>query len=158
MKDCRKQFITWLFEHSKTLYTRLFKQHKPWDISRKELLNFPGHTFGRHLGEFLKQNDFELIAKVERHDAYHTLTGLGTNVEDEIALQCLCYGNGKRSLYLYGAVILGVLILPDYWRYYKRCYQIGKAANPFHHYDFRKLLNVDITEFRAAIFTTDQLI
>ncbi|OUR99335.1 hypothetical protein A9Q86_12230 [Flavobacteriales bacterium 33_180_T64] len=156
MKNVRKKLIEWLFKHSQRVYTNLFKKHNPWEIYKEELLAYPKVSFGRHLGEFLEKNNFELIAKVERHDAYHTLTGYGTKVEDEIALQCLCYGNGKRSLYLYGAVILGIIILPDYYQYYLRSYAIGKKANPFHHYDYKQLLKVNIQDFRQSIFTKAQ--
>ncbi|WP_298761872.1 Coq4 family protein [uncultured Psychroserpens sp.] len=156
MKHIRKQFIEWLFVHSQKLYTRLFKNHEPWGIYKQELLTYPKASFGRYLGEFLDENDFELIAKVERHDAYHTLTGYGTRVEDEIALQCLCFGNGKRSLYLYGAMILGILILPDYYKYYYRSYHIGKNANPFHHFNYKNLLHVNIEDLRHAIFSKQQ--
>ncbi len=157
MKTYRKQLIIWLFEISKTVYTYVFKSQKPWDICKAELLTYPDHTFGKHLGLFLKKNDFELIPKVERHDAYHVLTGYGTNVEDEIALQYLSLGNGKQSPYLYGAILLGTLILPDYLKYYLKSYRIGRNANTFHHLDFEKLLKVSIDDFRAAIFIREQL-
>ncbi|MEM5565417.1 Coq4 family protein [Psychroserpens sp. AS72] len=152
----RKQLIEWIFEHSQSIYTTLFKKHESWGISRKELLTYPTHSFGNHLGNFLNKNGFELIPKVERHDAYHTLTGYGTKVEDEIALQCLCFGNGKRSLYLYGAMILGIIILPDYLNYYNLSYNIGKHANPFHHFDYKQLLHVNIDDFRVMIFPKKQ--
>ncbi|MFG6686212.1 Coq4 family protein [Mariniflexile sp. HNIBRBA6329] len=151
--EYRKKLIEWLFEKSQTAYTNLFKNHQPWGIYKEELLTYPEKSFGRHLGVFLDKNGFELIPKVERHDAYHTLTGYGTNVEDEIALQCLCYGNGKRSPYLYGALILGIIILPDYYNYYYQSYLIGKNANPFHHYDYKKLLKINIHDFRYTIFS-----
>lgn len=153
----RKKLIEWLFEKSQKIYTNLFKKHEPWGIYKEELLTYPDDSFGKHLGLFLQKNNFELIAKVERHDAYHTLTGYGTNVEDEIALQCLCYGNGKRSIYLYGAVILGVIILPEYFKYYYDAYCIGKNANSFHHYDYKKLLKISIYKFRQTIFSTEQI-
>ena len=131
----------------------MFKNHKPWKITKDDLLKFPITSFGRHLGEFLNKNNFELIPKVERHDCYHVLCGYSTKVEDEIALQCLCYGNGKRSPYLYGAIILGIAILPDYYRYYLKSYKIGKASNAFHHYNYSKLLHVSIDNLRQAIFS-----
>ena len=157
MRELRKKLIEWLFEKSQKVYTNMFKNHQPWGIYRAELLTYPNDTLGKHLGLFLEKNNFELIAKVERHDAYHTLTGYGTNVEDEIGLQCLCFGNGKRSLYLYGAIILGILILPDYLGYYYKSYQFGKQANSFHLYDYKELLNVNIHDFRSAIFSNSQL-
>lgn len=155
--NIRKQLIIWLFEKSQKVYTSAFKKHESWNISRQELLAYNDNTFGKKLGEFLDKNGFELIPKVERHDAYHVLTGFGTNVEDEIALQCLCLGNGKRSPYLYGAVILGVIILPDYFKYYLNAYNIGKHANAFHHFDYKKTLHLDYQEFRSAIFSKKQI-
>ncbi|MDG5492669.1 Coq4 family protein [Psychroserpens sp. SPM9] len=155
-KRYRKQVIEWLFEHTQKVYTRYFKSHEPWNVSRRDLLNFPKNSFGYHLGLFLTEHHFELIPKVERHDAYHTLTGFGIKVEDEIALQCLCYGNGKRSLYLYGAMILGIIILPDYYKYYYKSYRLGQQANPFHHFNYEELLPVNITDLRAAVFTDSQ--
>ncbi|WP_138433139.1 Coq4 family protein [Winogradskyella algicola] len=158
IKHLRKQLIIWLFENSQRIYTRLFKHHESWNISKLDLLKMPKPSFGRHLGEFLDKNNFELIPKVERHDCYHVLCGYSTTVEDEIALQCLCYGNGKRSLYLYGAIIIGVTTLPDYYAYYYRSYKTGKSANPFHHFDYKKLLHVSIEDFRKTIFSKSQRI
>ena len=157
MKKQRKQFIEWLFKHSQQLYTSLFKSHQPWGITTKDLLVYPKVTFGWHLGDFLSKNNFELIPKVERHDCYHVLTGYSTKVEDEIALQCLCYGNGKRSPYLYGAMILGIIILPDYLNYYYKSYKIGRTANTFHQFDYKTLLNVSIEDFREVIFSKSEM-
>lgn len=153
----RKKLIEYLFDKSQKVYTSMFKKHEPWGIYKAELLTYPENSLGKHLGLFLDKNDFELISKVERHDAYHTLTGYGTKVEDEIALQCLSFGNGKRSIYLYGAIILGVIILPDYFKYYYKSYCIGKNANSFHHFDYKKLLKISIHEFRETIFSKRQV-
>lgn len=157
MKTQRKQLINWLFNISSKVYTRLYKNHEPWNISKKELLKYTKNSFGYHLGLFLKRNNFELIPKVERHDCYHVLTGYSTNVEDEIALQYLSLGNGKKSPYLFGAVILGTIILPDYLSYYLKSYRIGKHSNTFHSLDYKPLLNVDITRFRETIFSEKQI-
>jgi len=158
IKALRKQFIIWLFEHSQRIYTSIFKGKEAWKITKTDLLKLPQPTFGRHLGEFLDKNNFELIPKVERHDCYHVLCDYSTKVEDEIALQCLCYGNGKRSPYMFGAIILGVAILPDYYNYYYKSFKTGKRANPFHHFDYKKLLNVSITDLREAIFLKSELL
>ncbi|WP_299096175.1 Coq4 family protein [Winogradskyella sp.] len=156
-KHLRKQLIIWLFQHSQRIYTAMFKHHESWNISKSDLLKMSQSSFGKHLGDFLDKNNFELIPKVERHDCYHVLCGYSTKVEDEIALQCLCYGNGKRSPYLYGAIILGIAILPDYYDFYYRSYKTGKRANPFHHFDYKKLLNISIKDFREAIFSKPEL-
>ena len=156
-KSKRKQLIICLFEHSQRAYTSLFKNHESWNITKADLLKLPNPTFGRQLGEFLDKNNFELIPKVERHDCYHVLCGYSTKVEDEIALQCMCYGNGKRSPYLYGAILLGVAILPDYYDYYYKSYKTGKCAHPFHQFNYKKLLNVPLKDIRKIIFPLSEL-
>jgi len=153
MKAFRKKLIIWLFEISQTFYVKHFKKETvAWNISKTELLEYPEDNFGYHLGLFLKQNNFNLIPKIERHDCYHVLTGYGTTVQDEIALQYLCYGNGKRSIYLFGVIALGTLLLPEYLNYYLKSYRIGKNANPFYDFDYNHLLTSEIGILRASIF------
>jgi len=153
----RKQFIAWLFEKTSIIYTTYFKKQKPWSITKQELLEFNEGSLGKGLGEFLKSNGFNLLPKVERHDAYHVITGISTKVEDEIALQCLLFGNGKRSIYLLGSIILGLTLLPEHMKYYYKCYYIGRCANTFYNYDFQQLLQVSLTEFRVVIFSKNRL-
>lgn len=151
----RKNLVAWLFEVSQKFYITHFKKKKtPWGITKKELLQLPDASFGFHLGTFLDINGFELIPKVERHDAYHVLTGYGTNEQDEIALQYLCFGNGKRSMYGYGVVFIGTMLLPEYLPYYLDSYTVGKKANHFHDFDYSKLLHVPIKELQYSIFST----
>ena len=153
MKNLRKKLIITLFEISQNLYIKFGKRNKKaWTITKRELLEHDTNTFGFHLGDFLKRNNFDLIGKVERHDCYHVITGYSTKVEDEIALQYLCYGNGKRSIYLYGVIILGTLLLPDYFEYYLKSYRIGKVTNKFYHFNFIELLNTPIATLRASLF------
>jgi len=149
----RKKLIAWLFEQTQIIYTKHFKKKKkPWGLTRSQLLEYPSNSIGYHLGLFLKENNFELLPKVERHDAYHVVAGYGTQVQDEIALQYLCFGNGKRSPYLLGVLFLGTTILPDYLPYYMASYKKGKQMNSFHQYDYKKLLSVSLDEFRMMIF------
>ena len=145
----------WSFEVSQKIYTSLFKRNQAWEINREELLAYPKQSFGYHLGLFLQEHNFELIPKVESHDAYHTLTNYSVKVEDEIALQYLSFGNGKRSPYMYGAIVLGTLLLPDYIDYYIKSYHIGKQANAFHNMDFKSLLHISIEDLRLFVFNTN---
>lgn len=152
----RKKLIIWLFKKSQQLYTQYFKKnHIPWGITTQELTTYPKNSFGYKLGGFLSKHNFELISKVERHDAYHVLTQYSVNVEDEIALQWLCLGNGKKSPYMFGAIILGSIILPEYYTYYFSSFRIGKEANTFHHFEYKNLLLTDYNEFRSIIFSKE---
>jgi len=152
MKKQRKQLIAWLFKVTQHIYTTYFKTNQPWGIKKEQLLEYSPKTFGHHLGLFLDSNGFELIPKVERHDAYHVMTGYNSNEEDEIALQYLCFGNGKRSIYLFGVITIGSIILPEYWKYYLKSYRIGKSANTFYNLDYKGLLNTSISNLRGSIF------
>jgi len=58
---------------------------------------------------------------------------------------------------MYGAIILGSILLPDYLSYYIKSYKIGKQANAFHHLDFSKLLYTPIYELRFCFFTEVQI-
>lgn len=153
----REKTLIWLFSHTQKKYLKL-KNKKSWNISRKELLEFPKKTLGNELGLFLKKNDFELLPKAERHDAYHVLTGYDTKVKDEIALQYLCLGNGKISPYLMGVILIGTLLLPEYLNYYIQSYKLGKTSNQFHLFDYKDLLNIPLQKLREVIFNKEQLI
>lgn len=156
MKAKRKQLISWLFHKSEQLYRR-FKKKQPWGITTEDLLGMPVNSYGYRLGCFLRANGFQLIPKVERHDAYHVLTGFGTCQEDEIALQYLCFGNGKRTPYLFAVLLLGTLILPDYFAYYRKAYYFGKNSHSFHHFDFKTVLPLDYQLFRSTIFSEETI-
>lgn len=148
----RRTFLTWLYKVSQESYTALFKKSsQPWGITRGELLNYPPETLGYALGEFLERHGFELIPKVERHDVYHILTGLGISVEEEIAMQYLCLGNGKKSLYLIGAIMIGTIIMPEHWRLYLRSYQKGTATKPFYHLAYENLLHHDFRQLKENL-------
>ncbi len=149
--NIRKKIIVWLFEKSQRAYT-YFKRKTPWKVTRTDLLKYPEASFGKYLGLFLLENGFELIPKVERHDAYHVLTGYGTEVQDEIALQYLCFGNGKRSLYLFGVILLGTLLLPDYMKYYRASFKKGRRAHSFHQYNYEQFLDIPLNDLRQIFF------
>ncbi len=151
-KNIRKKIIITLFEKSQNMYTILFKKKKkPWNISKKELLNYPKGSLGKEIGLFLAKNNFEVLPKLERHDCYHLITGYGTEVQDEIALQYLCYGNGKKSLYLFGVIVVGTIILPDYFKYYITSYKKGKNLKPFYHLNFKPLLTTNLKTLKTNL-------
>ena len=151
--NIREKVCVLLFEKSKIPYARIFKRHKtPWEVSRADLLAMEPETLGHALGKFLAKNHFHLIPRLERHDAYHVLTDYGTEVKDEIALQFLCFGNGKRSKYLWMVMTIGALLNPEHWKYFKLSYRRGKSARQFYHWNFKDYLHRDLTYLKAWVF------
>ncbi|MEL7144718.1 MAG: Coq4 family protein [Bacteroidota bacterium] len=151
--NIREKICVLLFEKSKLPYARIFKRQKtPWNLSVENLLLMNQQTLGHSLGQFLSRNHFSLIPRLERHDAYHVLTGYGTEVKDEIALQFLCFGNGKRSKYLWMVMTVGTLLNPEYWSYFKQSYVRGKRARQFYHWDFKDYLQRDLASLQKWVF------
>ncbi|MGB0849683.1 MAG: Coq4 family protein [Bacteroidia bacterium] len=104
------------------------------------------------MGRFLNHHDFQLIPRLERHDAYHVITGYSTEVKGEIELQYFFLGNGKRSLYQIGVVLLGILIMPEYFSDYLKAYQRGKHSYPLHKIDIEHSLSLDVSLLKKQIF------
>jgi ubiquinone biosynthesis protein Coq4 len=149
----REKICIWLFEKSKVPYAKYFKSNIAWNLSKTDLLSFPTNTLGYELGLFLTTNEYHLIPKLEKHDAYHVITKYGTSVKDEIALQYFFLGNKKRSPYLFGVIIIGAILLPENIAYYYSSYLQGKHCTPFHKWNIRTLLNEPLNKIRDAVFT-----
>lgn len=148
----REKFCAWLFEISKAPYRYIFKQkNEAWNLSSSDLCEFPKNSLGYALGQFLKSNEFELIDKLESHDVYHVICQMETSVRDEIGMQYLLMGNGKKSTYQKITVLLGICLLPEYLGYFKFCYQRGKRMLPVYELDLRQALNGNLDQLRTEL-------
>ncbi|WEK69346.1 MAG: Coq4 family protein [Candidatus Chryseobacterium colombiense] len=141
MKKLRVKFLLFIYDNTQKLYRTYFKKKKrQWQFNEKQLLEFHTDSLGRKLGEFYKKHGFSIIPKMENHDVHHLITGLGTQFEEEIAMQYLLLGNGKLNAHLLAAIVLGTIILPEYTRMYVNAYRKGQNMRTFHHLDFEALL------------------
>ncbi|MDO3426722.1 Coq4 family protein [Chryseobacterium sp. APV1] len=141
MKKIRVKFLLFVYNKTQKLYRTYFKKKKrQWQFTEKQLLEFQEASLGRKLGEFYKKHGFTMIPKMENHDVHHLITGCGTNFEDEIAMQFLLLGNGKLNAHLLAAIVLGSLILPEYYKLYINAYKKGQNMRPFYQWDFEALL------------------
>ncbi|PCJ64649.1 MAG: hypothetical protein COA58_12995 [Bacteroidetes bacterium] len=149
----REKICIWLFDKSKIPYAKYFKQDKAkWSYTRASLLLYPKSSLGYAIGNFLDSNDFEMIPKLERHDAYHVITGIGIEVADEIALQFFFLGNGKKSFYLFGVVIIGLFLIPENYFKYFAAYYRGQNAAPLYHLNVEESLSDDLHSIQTQIF------
>jgi hypothetical protein len=138
------------YELSKKPYQRYFKNNKPWDVKKNELLQYPETSLGFHLGCFLLQYDLNLQEKLEDHDIIHVLTNTGISVPEEIGMQYYLLGNGKRSLYLYMVILTGSLFYPSHWRYFISQYHRGKRTFKFYYLDYSKMLFIPIKNMKES--------
>lgn len=147
----RKKICVWLFDVSKLPYAKYFKKNSPWNLSANDLLQFPLNSLGNELGKFLDTNQFSLIPKLEKHDAYHVITEFGTTVENEIALQYFFWGNGKKSIYMYAVISIGFMLVPEYYQLYFKSYKKGKNTNPVYNLNIKKLLTEPLSDVKNQI-------
>lgn len=130
-----------LFRWSYPIYGFLFKwKQKPWIWSKDQLRNFSPGSLGREIFHFLDNNGFDMLPKFEDHDALHVLFGYSSHVVDEVRMQYCLLGNGKRSLYLYGVIIIGWCAFPECWQLFRQAFNRGRQLAPVHHWKFEYLL------------------
>lgn len=141
MKKLRVKFLLFVYNRTQKLYRTYFKKKKrKWQFNEKQLLEFHKDSLGRKLGEFYQKHGFSMIPKMENHDVHHLITGIGTQFEEEIAMQYLLLGNGKLNAHLLAAIVLGTVILPEYFKMYIKAYRKGQNMRKFHHLNFEELL------------------
>ncbi len=156
--DYRLKFMLWLYDWSQVVYAKVFKRNKEaWGISKSELLLFPEGTLGKALGEFYQTKGFDVMPKLENHDVFHILTKTGTEIQDEIAMQYLLFGNGKRSLYMFSMMGIGTVLYPEFIQYYLKTYQKGKTLSRFHDTEFKYLLDNSLLYLRISIQSSHNL-
>ena len=139
-----------LYEWCKRPCRNFMKPNRAWSITANALLNYPEDSLGFHLGCFLLKHSFEIQPKLESHDVFHLLTGIGVSVSEEISMQYYLMGNGKRSLYLLFVILIGTLLYPDQWKFFRNAYQKGKSALIFHQLDFSKLLYQPLSKIKST--------
>lgn len=147
----REKLCHFLFQKSAVPYAKYFKRNRQaWELSSADLLKYPNSSLGYAVGKFLNANGFEFLPKHETHDVFHVLCDYGVSVKEEIALQFLLYGNGKRSLYLYMILFLGVIILPENYRFYRNSFFKGKKIPTFHYKVDKAYLNEEFGDVKVV--------
>ena len=159
MKKLRVKFLLFVYEKTQKQYRKYFKKKKrSWQFTQEQLLSFEEGTLGKKLGEFYKKHGFSMIPTMENHDVHHLITNCGTNFEDEIAMQFLLLGNGKLNAHLLAAILLGSIILPEYFKMYKEAYQKGRSMKPFYQWDFEALLWQNFENIKDFIYQKQTIV
>ena len=151
METLRYLLLERLYEWSKIPYRLLFKKEAAWGISLKELLEYSPETLGYHLGCFLLTHHFTSEPQLEDHDVFHVLTATSIAVPDEIAMQWLLFGNGKRSLYLFIALTVGTTLFIDHFKSFIKAFKRGKKANRFYNLNYLNLLTQPLTDLQHTL-------
>lgn len=148
----RERLIHLLFDVSHRAYGELFKRHRsPWGITTADLLAMPEDRFGHAVGEYLQRQDFSLIPRFEAHDIMHVLTGLGNDARQEIGLQWMLCGNGKRRSYGVLSALIGTLMYPEELPWFIEQFRRGARLPTFHSLPTRELLDLHRDEVMGLL-------
>lgn len=154
----RLNFMLWLYDWSQIFYAQFFKRNKKaWGISKQEFLLYPEGTLGKALGEFYREKGFSVMPKLENHDVFHLITETGTEIQDEIAMQYLLFGNGKKSLYMFSMIGIGTVLYPEFLKYYLKSFRKGKSIARFHDIEFKDWLDTSVIYIKAGIQSRNYL-
>ena len=144
--------MLFLYDRSSKVYAKVFKRHKrAWGLSIYDFLNYPNNSLGYAMGQFYVTKGFDIMPKLENHDAFHVITQTNTEIHDEISMQYLLMGNGKRSLYMYAMILIGTLIYPEFIRYYIFSFRKGKSLSIFHDLEFKDYLSQPLVEIQYSL-------
>jgi ubiquinone biosynthesis protein Coq4 len=148
----RATLCHWLETIAKPFYVRLAKwRQAAWGHNMATLQTFPEGSLGKDIYYFLKENGLEMIPKCELHDVFHVLFDCAPTVEEEVRLQMILLGNGRKTLYTWWSVVIGGLLYPEYWRTFRSAYRFGQRCRPVHRWNFQYLLAENTAELRYFI-------
>ncbi len=146
----RDLIIEKMYEWSKKPYQKFFKKNEPWNVTPKELIQYPQESLGFHMGCFLLKYNFEMQPKLEDHDVFHVLTNTGVSVIEEIGMQYYLLGNGKKSAYLYMVIFMGTLFYPNRFDTFLDYYKRGQNAHHFYDLAFEKMLHLPLQNIQKS--------
>ena len=133
-------------------------KEEPWHLRTADLLQYPEDSVGKKVGEFLKKENLEPIARAESHDVLHVLLDYTVHFKDEVAMQFFLRGNGNNSIASFLTSIGAWVILPTQWSYLKHSYTRGKNCADVSKLDFKAVLNENIDDVKAKLFIKKQSI
>ena len=131
---------------------KIVRRPNAFAYGKKELMNLPEGTLGNDLFHFLEKRNLPLLKHYARHDLKHILLNYDTTDEGEACLQSFMLGNGRVSFPVLATVIYSYVTMPEHWSKMRQAYREGKAATPFHHWQWNELLHVPTVELRKRIF------
>lgn len=152
LNTIRELLVCHSFEITSNLYMKL-KTGPSWKVNTKELLSYPEESLGFHLGCFLLQHQLEPQPRCEDHDIFHVLTSFQIDTSQEIAMQYWLWGNGKRSPFVFLAMLVGAILYMDQHCLFKDAFFNGSTSQPIHHIDFKQYLSSPISLFKSSIIT-----
>ena len=130
---------------------RLVRMPEVFPFTAEELKNFPDHSLGRDLIDFVEIKKLSLLPHYARHDIKHILLDYDTTDEGEGCLQCFMLGNGHISFPVIATVLYGYITMPEYWSSFKKAFQRGRNCEPIADWKWFEILNEQTNTLKNKI-------
>ncbi len=139
------------------IYKRFFKPAQTkWQVSLEQLEQYPEGTLGKAWFNFYKDESFGISPNYEEHDICHVILGYRTSIVEETRMYSFLFGTGKISAPTLFTIIIGSIALPEFVSEFYADYKLGKQSLNFQKWDFRYLLNEEVSTLRKMIYEGTQ--
>lgn len=156
LQALRERILIGLVEWTKPWYARWFKKgREAWPHTVQSLKQFPRHSLGRDLGDFLEKEGLDMMPKLEDHDVMHVLMHYKTTVVDEAKMQFFLLGNHKKSLYALFTAFVAILLIPEHLYSFWVEFRKGRRCARVSQWDFRYLLREPTRMLRRQLYRQD---
>jgi ubiquinone biosynthesis protein Coq4 len=126
-------------------------KEEPWNLRTADLLQYPDGSVGKCVGEFLKKDHLEPIARAESHDVLHVLLGYSVKFKDEVAMQFFLRGNGNNSIASFLTSVGAWIVLPFHWNYLRTAYARGKNSADVSKLNYKAVLIENIDDVKNKL-------
>jgi ubiquinone biosynthesis protein Coq4 len=148
----REKCLQKLIGIAKPVYEKLCKSSKlPWKVKMEDLAAYPDQSLGKELYRFLTENNITMMERFENHDVCHVLTGYATDCVNESCMQFFLFGTGKKSIFVYGTLIISMMVLPEHWIKFFRAFKLGLKTPYFDEFNYEENLHVPLWVLQADL-------
>ena len=91
-----------------------------------DLCALPLGSLGRVVADALNTQGHTLLHGYENHDFEHVIFGYSMDVVGEVRLQAYLCGAGYMGKYGAALLLVGIAVMPDYWRILYHDYHLGR--------------------------------
>lgn len=149
LKKIRSALLVYLTHKMALPLLKVIRQPVVFPYTGDELQQFPEHSLGKELVNFLDVKKLNLLPYYAKHDIKHILLQYDTTDEGEVCLQCFMLGNSHISFPVLATVLYGVVTMPEYWGSFKTAFKRGQQYLPIEKWKWFELLPVSLNELRS---------
>ncbi len=149
--ELRDKFVNFTTQKLFFKVIKFFNLKPRIKFSVVELSKLPENTLGNKVGNVMLKNNHEFIRGFEDHDFKHLLYDYPTTLCGEARLFYFDFFTGNRNFETIGSVLLGILLVPDSWKYIKIEKQRAKSYKNSMKFNYNELVVMDLEKAKLFV-------